>query len=493
MGGRSLDEFGGYTVVLPDQTKASSMPVVVWKRGESSAIFIEKLSAENAGSAVRLELYDALVDSYSQLQGPELEAVDNALKAAPIKIVEMNLYDRISAEHLVALNKIMGCMQPEAKIEFGLLTTIREDVAILQNIPSFFQEFGFNFGDDIDSEANNASAQTRQELAAAFDRFNDLKRIEFYIPIDYHSVLLPVLYTKQALLKVHFKGNLFENEVTPDAAHAVAGLLRTGESNPQLEIKVSGWNFVTQESQTIFCKAIAETRIYGLDFWWGTMLDPALLATSLANSELKKLTFAHMKFDGHHFADFINELALHISDMALLGSFEIGQSHFLTSEFGSSNVRDAAKRAFEEAVVNIIAALAECQQLKRLSIFLDTQHPNLDIALAACVASKTCQLDEIHLRSSHSNCEVAKLTELPELFEALKKNYTIQHIRLDGRWKHELKESLEIFPALNRAGRRPVDEMNKNTEIAVLGAVSNNLNCLMHHLSEAPTLFKREE
>jgi hypothetical protein len=79
--------------------------------------------------------------------------------------------------------------------------------------------------------------------------------------------LLPALHSIQSLTKVKLIKDIGETGISPEDARGMAGLLRMG--HPQLQLELEDWWFDSRGSNIILCEAIAETAIRGLVFGVG--------------------------------------------------------------------------------------------------------------------------------------------------------------------------------------------------------------------------------
>jgi hypothetical protein len=140
-----------------------------------------------------------------------------------------------------------------------------------------------------------------------------------------------------------------------------------------------------------------------------------------------------------------------------------------------------------------VRATASCPSLKRLVLRLRSYTATMDAAMAYCLQNRTSIEDITIICPETAAREPAYSCSL--LVEAVKKSYTIHHLRLasrhgglvDGPWDAELVATISMICRLNRSGRASMeaDSNNQRVGIKVLRAVNEDLNCLYFHLRES--------
>jgi hypothetical protein len=275
--------------------------------------------------------------------------------------------------------------------------------------------------------------QTARELAAVLPNHLCLKHI---IPFALYPILLPALHSIQSLTKVTLNKDASDRAVSPDAAHAMAGLLRMGHSHPQLQLELEDWQFDSPETNIILCKAIAETTIRGLVFGAGfagcRVLDPRMLATSLSQSKLKEIDITRLKVVDGDVTAFLAPLSQSICSMTELEEFKCDPSSLLHIHGGDESEMHAKQLATDKALFEVVQAVAHCPKLKRLQVIFYRFHPQLDRMLGACLTQGKNELAEIRICCHQRfDAETTQVTESPLLLAALKSNYTIREIHLN--------------------------------------------------------------
>ncbi|GKY98026.1 hypothetical protein MPSEU_000760700 [Mayamaea pseudoterrestris] len=168
------------------------------------------------------------------------------------------------------------------------------------------------------------------------------------------------------------------------------------------------------------------------------------------------------------------------------------------------NVREDLLLANDRALVRVGRAVAHCHELQTLNLSFTKLSPELDEALALCVAPVNSQLTYINIDCSSLESENdVRLTELPLFLKALERNFTVTNIYLETAYRHggpidpwcpHLKKSIETLCQLNVAGRKYMvkDAGDDVAGLQMLGAVSDNLDCSFYHLSrENPSLCQQ--
>jgi hypothetical protein len=144
-----------------------------------------------------------------------------------------------------------------------------------------------------------------------------------------------------------------------------------------------------------------------------------------------------------------------------------------------------------------VRAAASCPRLKRLVLSLRSYTATMDAALAYCLQNRTSIKDITITCLKMAADEPTHDCSL--LVEAVKNSYTIQHLRLvstrdvsnqDDSWDADTMANISMIFRLNRSGRvyMEADASNQSEGLKVLGAVSEDLDCLYFHLRENPLL-----
>ncbi|GKY99740.1 hypothetical protein MPSEU_000927900 [Mayamaea pseudoterrestris] len=500
-----------------DNSQAAVTTCIEWRRGETSAVFLERHSALQSWKQNRsldaLLINDDFFTNYLQLSDVELEEITNILTNHPFKTLHLQSLPRAfslsACRRLTHFCAMLGRMHSMKTIDIcceqepggGMNTT---HVTIIRCMP-FLQHLSI-------WEGHQADVECWRDLAAALcSQKSCLETVCLCIPSAHYAIVLPALYSIQSLSKVTLYEYLQiddeelqdgEDELPPDTINAMAGLLRMGESNPDLRVELKQWQTFGQETQTTLCRALAETTIKGLELSYIDIYDPQMLASSLSQCQLKDLKLTHLEFDifDSRAGLVLSSLSQVIHAMEQLEKLECGYP-----AGGQMAMEGDYKDA---AVLQLVEAVAQCHRLEYLKFFLTYfPHEELDKALAACVDPVNDHLVHVHVccYSTYST-ETWRPKCLPMISKALQKNYTIQRIRLQTvlylledcipqnipPWDPLLEKGIQIFPQLNRAGRRLAEETDGIGGTNVLGEVSNNLDCIFHYLRDIPTLCNRK-
>ncbi|GKZ01053.1 hypothetical protein MPSEU_001057000 [Mayamaea pseudoterrestris] len=483
------------------------MSSIEWLENETHVEFIQKLTSWEWWLSVN----SSLVSNILSLREAHLHETLTAMKQSSVRMLDIGPLPRLNSQSMERSFSIfcqaLGCMRRITVLFYDTkdFEMNERHVSILRSMPHV---------ESIRLSIRKIDEATRMELVAALTNHSSLERMCLTLPVKYYPMILPALHTIQSLTKVVLeKWYLLEVISSPEAARAVADLLNMGHTNPLLKLELNFLKFETPEFQQIFCNALTETKINGLDLTGCTFAEPVLLANAIVASNLKDIRFSSLSFVESTIMNFLTLLAEHIHTMTQLEKLDMG----FFSKSGRLFYRDpndpavvAYKLANDQANVQLVRAVAHCRQLKHLGISFHTYLPELDQALADCVDPLNRGLEEIvvHCKPLGSTDD-AQIVSAPLLVQALKKNYTIRSIRFKtvaafGRshpqtmdpWTPEFKKSVEIIPQLNKGGRKYLirDAMDKMAGAKVLGAVSNDLDCLFYHLSrENPMLCDRHK
>jgi hypothetical protein len=301
--------------------------------------------------------------------------------------------------------------------------------------------------------------------------------------------LLPVVRSIPTLTKVTFRPAC----LTTTGARHIAELLRTDA--PLLVEFLSSLEFTDMSAYTLFCTGLAQAMVRSFALLGRfEVSDGALLADALTSSSLRAISCPQLIFrERRELKMFFTTFAAGTPSLRNLEELHVGT----IGHFGHDKDELSALEAA------LIRATADCPCLKLLKIDL-YQHTcsyteSMDRALAHCVQAST-SLEELYL---YRQCEanVNEVLTCPALLKALKRNYTIQCIRLTSEpfwetqcsWDAASTTTISMLCRLNRSGRRyvQVDSSNRFRGLQVLEAVNDDLDCLYYHLRENPLLCEQ--
>jgi hypothetical protein len=235
-----------------------------------------------------------------------------------------------------------------------------------------------------------------------------------------------------------------------------------------------------------FCAGIAEARVQGVHLHCCEMIDAVSFARALTSSSLKTFRYSTLTFvELDDSTAFLSTLAAGLPSMRNLEDLDVELIAFVF--VGNLPVLDCEC---------IVRAAASCPRLKRLVLSLLSYTATMDAALAYCLQTRTSLEDmtiDCPKTATHEPVHDCCL-----LVEAVKKSYTIQHLRLVPTigsnplesWNSDMKANISMICRLNRSGRAymEADSNNQREGLEVLGAVSEDVNCLYFHLRENPLL-----
>ena len=144
-----------------------------------------------------------------------------------------------------------------------------------------------------------------------------------------------------------------------------------------------------------------------------------------------------------------------------------------------------------DALGSVLHHVARSSNIHLLKVSHTSFPPSLDLSLSECVRHQNAIVNyTLCTRQNYSGKE-RQQHALPKFIEALKTNYTVQKVTLDGpafEWDSDCKANVETLVRLNVAGRERVamDPANKRKSIDVLNQVSEDMDCIFTHLCENP-------
>jgi hypothetical protein len=250
-----------------------------------------------------------------------------------------------------------------------------------------------------------------------------------------------------------------------------------------IEFQLDGCELTDPASHCHFCAGLSETKVQGVKLYCCKMIDAVAFARALTSSSLSAFRYSRIEFVDHG------------GSIAFLATLTVGLPFMRNLE--DLDV-DLIKSVGDEPVdcESFVRATASCPRLKRLVLSLRSYTATMDAALAYCLQTRTSieNITIICLKTAAD--EPAHDCSL--LVKAVKKSYTIQHIRLDSRrgsnlvdsWDADMMANISMICRLNRSGRAYMagDSNNQREGFKVLGAVNEDLNCLYFHLRENPLL-----
>ena len=473
------------------------MTVLEWKEGQTHLDFIGQLTPERPFWQAQLSVDVEFVSAFGKLAPAQAQELAAAMVTAPVFMTTLKnvptttMARRSATRRFDALCLMLGNMQQVKTLHVNsddgfLSVNHAKIIGSMQQVKTM----------SIWGRQTNQDAM--QELAQGLAQHGQLDSLRLAIPSTFYHLVLPAVYGIKSLTKlVLHKHVALQSEIVPQVAHAMAGLLRMGRTNPNLRLELEHWDFTNIDSNNTFCQALAETLIRSIDLCGCSFVSPTTLALALTHSKLREIKFSLLRFSGRSVAEFLTCLTRDISTMQQLEELECGQFDS-RGDFGSN----------DDAVVQLTHAVARCHRLRCLRLNFHKYPQHADAALAECFKPANSRLVELQVRCISLDSDMEpRVTESPALLEALKKNFTVRRIRLHsaaqfGRygeavidpWDPLLKKNIEMFAKLNCAGRNYMtrDSMDKVIGSRFLGAVSNDLDCLFYHLSrENPSLCDR--
>ena len=464
-----------------------------WKEGQTHLDFIRQLSPERPLWLATLSVDANFISAFLKLAPEHAQEVATALELASVSYMDLKGAPTIARRTATRRFDALCVMLGSIKAVESLYVNPDNDILSTELVNIIYSMHQVKKMHIACGETNQQAMQT---LAQTLARQNHLEELVLCIPFTFYPLVLPAVYGIKSLIKLDLEKIIgLPSEIIPQVAHATAGLLRSRRTNPQLRLKCSRWDFLTLESSNTFCQALADSSIRGIDLECCSFESPTTLACALTKSKMRVIKFSQLSFTEGSVAEFLTRLTQDISIMGQLDKLECGWFDH-GDEFRSN----------DEAVVQLTHAVARCHRLRSLKLNFHKYPQHMDAALAECFKPEAnCQLVKLEVCCSSLDSETAlRITESPLLLEALKDNYTVQHIRLHsvaafGRlgeeeidpWDPSLKKHIEMFATLNSAGRSYMtrDSMDKMIGSRFLGAISKDLDCLFYHLSRENPLL----
>ncbi|GKZ01327.1 hypothetical protein MPSEU_001083700 [Mayamaea pseudoterrestris] len=466
-----------------------------WEENEGHEELIRKVTSD--GSRIHALVIDSVfVNNFSNLREIDANKTAKALeKNNRVSGLRLEASFELRTPIMELLYTTLAAMTKTASIYGpfrGDSTFSVRHATILRNMP---------FIKLLHLQSRFANEQVFRELHAALNDHSSLENIYLVIPTESYPMILPALNSIRTLKFVTLAGSHgISSSILPDAAFAIAGLLRSmGQGSTQS----ATFNFLnldvrTERSQEILCQGIAASRIFCLSMMEISFADPSTLAIAITASGIRSLTCHGLRFPGQQTADFFRTMAQSVHLLTHLERMHIGRDAILEHRVGNGADQRATELANDRAIAQLVSAAAQCLKLKSLTIFVHEFVSDLDEALAACVAPDNDKLKHIAVHCSSLSDDAPKLNESPWLAEALKSNYSVCTIRLQsGRiepWTANFKSSLQTIPMLNMAGRKylKLDIGDDAAGLQMLGAVRNHLDCIFYHLAhENPSLCEQ--
>lgn len=342
----------------------------------------------------------------------------------------------------------------------------------------------------------------QRRLAAAMSRLSSLTAFEMRFQgneLNFAEPIFEVLQISPSLRTVkldHILVGLSTNQLTPGNTQLIATFLQKASSKVRVELKSFG--FSDLHAFRVFCDGVRQMSIEGLDFKTHGCPDLTILAEAVCASSLKCLRVHHFprSFERQNARGTWCTTMYYTTLANSIGNMQRLEELHLDVGFDDTQAQPAKSL--------ILNAARQCSRLKTLRIRFCNEEvykaSNFDKVLAECVRVSLI-LECIDMSSSPNIevrlCEFSKVS--PALLNAVQKSYTIRDIRFSniGRGPCSFREALfettiNIYLCLNRAGRNYVvsDPSNKSECCNVLGAVSDDLNCLYTHLRENPEWSK---
>jgi hypothetical protein len=156
--------------------------------------------------------------------------------------------------------------------------------------------------------------------------------------------------------------------------------------------------------------------------------------------------------------------------------------------------------SINEGVVLLLQKIAMHPTIKTLTLSALEYTKAVDDALADCIRVNL-QLESFTVVCL-SRTEPGPLCERSALLDAMTTNFTLGHFKFDFEWlresnpfREQLQRNLDTVCRLNQCGRKylAADYSNKHKGANVLGAVSDDMNCVYYHLRENPLLLWGEQ
>ena len=318
-----------------------------------------------------------------------------------------------------------------------------------------------------------------------------LENIIISAPSHYYRTIAPeLLLMTEQLKKVKIFGGYRSAQVSTIDTQALMQLF-TGSDALPMHVEMRNLNFSDAKTHAYLCKALPQMKCEFLVIDGWLMNDPAMVANALAQSAVKNLCVSLRETE---------EDPSSPSFFVGLGN-GLGPTSRLEELKCTLYPDRSAPRDHDECLIAVAQGAAHCRNLKRLKLVdLGIVASGADEALATCIVKNSSLLElEVTCRMYAVGAE--EDIQLPRLYEAMKSNVTLQHIRLYSAvigdsypWDPEFKRELEAIVAMNRMGRSYLksDPANKAAGIKLLEQVIDDSGCLFFHLRENPLLCCQE-
>ena len=270
-----------------------------------------------------------------------------------------------------------------------------------------------------------------------------------------------------------------------DDANAIAALLQVDAS---FELIIEKFDFMSQAAQDAFGLGIANTNMRHIRMNMLSFFDMTTAATAWEGSRVQSLSFSMIMIRNRGAAtasitaSFVSTLARVLPSMPRL--------EFLSCPYLCSG-QQPQEPEYDESISLLARSAGGCLSLKSLSTEVVHYRPSMDEALADCV-ERTSGLQHIEIKCSRPTRDVYTS---PRLLKSVMDNYAVltlvmisKHNMLPDPFDADFKRTLAAYLRLNRAGRNYLadDASNKRTGSNILGAVTDDLDCVFFHLRENP-------
>jgi hypothetical protein len=234
------------------------------------------------------------------------------------------------------------------------------------------------------------------------------------------------------------------------------------------------------------CKGLAMYKGRGVKIQSCSFGSPVQLAYALSNARVTKMDIRDLYFDSRYEHDlamavaFLTTFATQLPRMTELEELHLSGNNF----------------ANESGLIQILRSVSIHPRIKTISLVMPDYTDPVDEALADCVRNNSLvQSITVSCRSfvgPYSSCEKSLL------LKAMEKNFTLLHIEINAESNYmssnplitALQTNLDAICRLNKHRRDylSTDSADKMKGVAVLNAVSDDMNCLYYHLLENPLL-----
>jgi hypothetical protein len=470
-----------------------------WLLGKGHCDFLASLAdkalahwaaiADNETSTLGLLVDEDFLDSLSLLDGEDADQVLDAVKVASISEATF-VYHEITAERCARFRRLCNAL--------ASIDTIK-DVYIMHHRENF-TTYTYGYAIQVLKQLHSLTITSfvhdprmMADLSTALQGHPTLQKLSIYAYGGNGGacLLFPAsIGSIPGLTKVSFHTD--PSHLTTASTQRIVNLLRI---DAPILVDIHCLDFADMSAYTLFCTGLAQAtvRSVGLRGFF-KVSDGALLADALTSSTLRAISCSPLGFREQREATlFLKTFATELPTMRCLEELHVGTIEHFGHDIDEHSELDAA----------LIRATADCPCLKRLKIdlyrFSCGYTEALDRALAHCVQAST-SLEEIDVKRQ---CEANwnEFLTCPALLDALKRNYTIQYIRLtsdpypgsQSSWATASTTIINIMCRLNRSGRNymAIDSNNHLQGLQVLDAVNDDLDCLYFHLRENPMLCEQ--